>query len=135
MPHCLSSRRAAAAVTLRATPARKGDIQATRVRRRVGQSAGPLRPDQWCSDSSGELDFMCRRQFWAGSQPSEGGVGDAAQLRDPALAAEQRCGGAWCAIPGHLGAVGCDAVIALMISLFAAASARRLRRDQIRVLC
>ena len=133
MPSLLSSRRAAAAVTLRVTSARKNDVQATRVRRMrtpISWTATALIGGAVTALASWILCVGVTILGWLAANP--GSVGDAAQLGSRLWLLSNGVAVRIGSIPVTLVPWGATAVIALMISRFAAASARRLRRDQIR---
>lgn len=133
MPSLLSSRRAAAAVTLRVTPARKSDVRPTPVRRTrapIGWTATALIGGAVTAVASWILCVGVTILGWLAAD--QGNIGDAAQLGTRLWLLGNGVGVRIGAIPVTLVPWGATAVIAFMISRFAAASARRLRRDQIR---
>lgn len=133
MPSLLSSRRAAAAVTLRVTPARKSDVRPTPVRRTrapIGWTVTALIGGAVTAVASWILCVGVTFLGWLAAD--QGNIGDAAQLGTRLWLLSNGVGVRIGAIPVTLVPWGATAVIAFMISRFAAASARRLRRDQIR---
>jgi Family of unknown function (DUF6350) len=131
MASLLSSRRAGARVTLRATPARKRRVQGTQ-----GQWAPP--PISWpvMAIVGGAVTALASWIFcagvtvlgWLAAEP--GTLGDALRIGTLLWLLTNGVGVRFGDIPITLVPWGATAVIAFMISLFAAASARKVRADQ-----
>ncbi len=131
MPSLLSTRRAAAGVSLRATPARKRGVQATRA-----QSASP--PISWplMAVVGGAVTalaswILCAGVTvlgWLAAEP--GSLGDALRVGTLLWLLSNGVGVRLGNIPVTLVPWGATAVIAFMISRFAALSARNVRAHQ-----
>ncbi len=133
MPSLLSSRRAAAGVTLRVTPARKKDVQATRLRRRSA-------PISWHSVAvlGGAVAALTSWILCVGVTitgwlaADSGSFSEAVRIGTRLWLLSNGVGVRIGAIPVTLVPWGLTALIAFMISRFAAASARRVRKGQAR---
>lgn len=133
MPSLPSSRRAAAAVTLRVTPARKKEVQATRVRRRtasISWTTTALIGGAVTAVMGWILCVGVTILGWVAADP--GSLVAAARLGTRLWLLSNGVGVRIGVIPVTLVPWGATAVIAFMISRFAVASARRVRGDQIR---
>ncbi len=131
MPSLLSSRRAAGGFSLHATPARKRGAQATRA-----QLASP--PISWPVSAvvGGVLAGLTSWILFAGGTvlgwiaAEPGSLGGALQVGTLLWLLSNGVGVRVGEIPVTLVPWGATAVIAFLISRFAAASARRVRADQ-----
>src|SRR6187200_679315 len=133
MPSLLSSRRAAAGVTLRVTPARRKDAQATRLRRKSAPISWPLVAVLGGAVAALASWILCAGVTITGWLAGDsGGFSDAVRVGTRLWLLSNGVGVRIGAIPVTLVPWGVTALIAFMIARFAAASARRTRKNQVR---
>jgi len=131
MPSLLSSRRTAAEVILRVTPARKKDAQPTRLRRvsaPIGWTAVAFMGGAATALASWILCAGVTIFAWLAAD--SGSIGDAARLGTRLWLLSNGVGVRIGTIPVTLVPWGVTAAIAFVISRFAAASSRRVRSNQ-----
>jgi hypothetical protein len=131
MPSLLSSRRAAAGLSLRATPARKRGAQATRARPASPPISWPFMAVVGGAVTAVASWILCAGVTvlgWLAAEP--GSLGGALQVGTLLWLLSNGVGVRVSGIPVTLVPWGATAVIAFLISRFAAASARKVRADQ-----
>ena len=131
MPSLLSTRRAAAGVSLRATPARKRSVQATRAQPASPPISWPLMAVVGGAVTALASWILCAGLTvlgWLAAEP--GSLGDALQVGTLLWLLSNGVGVRLGNIPLTLVPWGATAVIAFMISRFAAVTARKVRAHQ-----